>query len=91
MCDGVAYPINLADIGYDGSGVFESYLDCLLSSLNSRVLIATYSNQCYPVFDFKCLLFSSWISQRKVSSTVFQISKVDKVTTWLRANCPTLS
>ena len=92
--NGIGYPTVLADIGYDGSGgyVLASYLDCVLSTLSNQVVPPdpTY-NECYPTFDFSCSLFLSWRNLSNVTSTSVQISKVDMITAWLRANCPPLS
>ena len=91
--DNIPYPVTLADIGYDGSGgvLLASYLDCLLSTLNNKVVIPVHYNQCHPVFDFKCSLFASWRALKTVSSSSTGFSKADMATMWLRASCPPLS
>ena len=92
--DGIPYPVTLANIGYDGTGgvTLASLLDCLLTTLNSKVVKTggTY-NHCYPVFDFNCSLFSSWNALANTSSTASGISKVDMASAWLRSSCPPLS
>ena len=91
--DGITYPVTLADIGFDGSGgyVIASLLDCLLTTLNSKVVVGAYYNQAYPVFDFKCSLFTSWRALSNTTSTSVQISKMEMASAWLRASCPPLS
>ena len=91
--DNIPYPATLADIGYDGSGgvLLASYLDCLLSTLNNKVVTPVHYNQCHPVFDFKCSLFTSWRALKTVSSSSTGFSKSDMATMWLRASCPPLS
>ena len=91
--DGIPYPVTLADIGFDGSGgyVLASILDCLLTTLNSKVVVGAYYNQAYPVFDFKCSLFTSWRALSNTTSTSAQISKTEMASAWLRTSCPPLS
>ena len=63
-----------------------------MTTLNSKVVKTGGAyNQCYPVFDFKCLLFSSWNSLANTSYTASGISKVDLASAWLRSSCPPLS
>ena len=92
--DNIPYPVTLANIGYNGSGgvVLASYLDCFLTTLNSKVVKTGGAyNQCYPVFDFNCSLFTSWQALGNVSSTSSGISKADMASAWLRASGPPLS
>ena len=90
--DAIPYPVNLMNIGYDGSGgvVLASYLDCLLSTLNNKVITGGSYNQAYPVFDFKCSLFTSWRALTNNSSSSSGFSKADMASLWLRSSCPSL-